>query len=265
MMARSTNASFKARIQKRKTNHLPDHHIRLATRGRLKSLLRALPATETDRQAPRQMSLKRYLITDQPRPNSGHPPVNRFATKTGQDYPVADRIEILLLNSTTNMIVETGFSRVPIRFEPLKEPNTVPLPTASKPELMPGGNDAKFRSFIHNFLAFSARVDQCRTGFGKRLGISGIAYTTLISIAHLQDEEGVGVSRIAEHLHLSGAFVTIEVSKLVKAELVKKRVNKTDRRRVLLTVTPKGRKLLDGLAALQAPVNDALFECLSAE
>ncbi len=154
---------------------------------------------------------------------------------------------------------------MPIRFEPLKEPNTVPLPTVSKPELMAGGNDAKFRSFIHNFLAFSARVDQCRTGFGKRLGISGIAYTTLISIAHLQDEEGVGVSRIAEHLHLSGAFVTIEVSKLVKADLVKKRVNKTDRRRVLLTVTPKGRKLLDGLVALQAPVNDALFGCLSAE
>ncbi len=75
---------------------------------------------------------------------------------------------------------------------------------------------------------------------------------------------GVGVSRIAEHLHLSGAFVTIEVSKLVKAELVRKRTNKTDRRRVLLTVTPKGRKLLDGLVTVQAPINDALFDCLSA-
>lgn len=140
----------------------------------------------------------------------------------------------------------------------------MPSSTVSKPELMPGGNDSKFRSFIHNFLAFSARVDQCRTGFGEQLGISGIAYTTLISVAHLQDEEGVGVSRIAEHLHLSGAFVTIEVSKLVKAELVKKRTNKTDRRRVLLTVTPKGRKLLDGLVTVQAPINDALFDCLSA-
>jgi DNA-binding MarR family transcriptional regulator len=141
----------------------------------------------------------------------------------------------------------------------------VPLPTVTKPELMPGGDDSTFRSFIHNFLAFSARVDQCRSGFGERLGISGIAYTTLISIAHLQEEDGVGVSRIAEHLHLSGAFVTIEVSKLVKSDLVRKRTNKTDRRRVLLTVTPKARKLLDSLVALQAPVNDALFDCLSAE
>jgi hypothetical protein len=34
MMAWSTNAPFKGRIQKRKTNHLTDHHIRLATHGR---------------------------------------------------------------------------------------------------------------------------------------------------------------------------------------------------------------------------------------
>jgi DNA-binding MarR family transcriptional regulator len=139
----------------------------------------------------------------------------------------------------------------------------VPRLTVTKPELMPGGGDALFRKFIHDFLAFSARVNQCRAGFGERLGISGIAYTTLITIAHLQGEKGVGVSQIAEHLHLSGAFVTIEVSKLVGADLVKKRVNKSDRRRVLLTVTPKARRLLDDLASVQAPVNDALFGCLS--
>ncbi|WP_448030400.1 MarR family winged helix-turn-helix transcriptional regulator [Bradyrhizobium liaoningense] len=137
-------------------------------------------------------------------------------------------------------------------------------PTVSKPELLPGGDDTRFRTFIHDFLAFSARVNQCRAGFGDRLGISAIAYTTLISVAHLQGEEGVGVSRVAEHLHLSGAFVTIEVSKLVKAGLIHKRANQEDRRRVLLTVTPKARKLLDQLVELQAPVNDALFDCLSA-
>lgn len=140
----------------------------------------------------------------------------------------------------------------------------MPRLTVTKSELMPGGNDTLFRTFIHDFLAFSTRVGQCRAGFGERLGISGIAYTTLISIAHLQGEKGVGVSRIAEHLHLSGAFVTIEVSKLVEADLVKKRINKSDRRRVLLTVTPKARRLLDELVSVQAPVNDALFDCLSA-
>jgi DNA-binding MarR family transcriptional regulator len=137
--------------------------------------------------------------------------------------------------------------------------------TVSKPELMVNGDDVQFRRFIHDFLAYSARVDQCRAGFGRKLGISGIAYTTLISIFHLEGEEGVGVSRIAEHLHLSGAFVTIVVSQLVKDRLVDKRVNENDRRRVLLTVTPKARKLLDELTSLQVPVNDALFDCLTAD
>jgi DNA-binding MarR family transcriptional regulator len=130
---------------------------------------------------------------------------------------------------------------------------------------MPSGTDTAFRAFIHDFLAFSARVNQVRNGFGEYSGLSGIGYTTLMSVAHLQENEGVGVSRIAEHLHLSGAFVTIEVAKLVKAGLVRKRPNDKDRRRVLLTVAPKGRKLLDDLAPLQVPVNDALFSCLTRE
>jgi DNA-binding MarR family transcriptional regulator len=33
---------------------------------------------------------------------------------------------------------------------------------------------------------------------------------------------------------------------------------------VLLTVTPAGRKLLNDLVVVQAPVNDMLFDCLSA-
>ena len=104
-----------------------------------------------------------------------------------------------------------------------------------------------------------------RGGFGEHIGLTGIAYTTLISIAHLQGRAGIGVNAIAEHLHLSGAFITTEVAKLVRAGLVSKRVNAKDKRRVLLTVTPSGRRLLNDLVDIQAPVNDALFDTLSAE
>jgi MarR family transcriptional regulator, organic hydroperoxide resistance regulator len=136
--------------------------------------------------------------------------------------------------------------------------------TVSKPQLLVDGSDAAFRSFIHDFLAFSALVNDIRSGFGQHLGMTGIAYTTLISIGHLQGRAGVGINAIAEHLHLSGAFITTEVAKLVRSGLVHKGVNAKDKRRVLLTVTPAGRKLLSDLAVVQAPVNDALFDCLSA-
>jgi DNA-binding MarR family transcriptional regulator len=135
--------------------------------------------------------------------------------------------------------------------------------TVSRPALLVDDSDAAFRDFIHDFLAFSSRVAQIRAGFGQSIGLTGIAYTTLMSIAHLQGEEGIGVARLAEHMHLSGAFVTIEVTKLVTAGLVEKQVNAKDRRRVLLTVASEGRRALQGLKALQVPINDALFECLT--
>jgi MarR family transcriptional regulator, organic hydroperoxide resistance regulator len=137
-------------------------------------------------------------------------------------------------------------------------------PTVSKPQLLVDGNDSAFRSFIHDFLAFSAIVSDIRAGFGERLGMTGIGYTTLISIAYLQGRAGIGVNAVAEHLHLSGAFITTEVAKLVRAGLVHKGVNAKDKRRVQLTVTPAGRKLLNDLVVVQAPVNDTLFDCLSA-
>jgi MarR family transcriptional regulator, organic hydroperoxide resistance regulator len=135
--------------------------------------------------------------------------------------------------------------------------------TVSKPQLLVEGTDAAFRSFIHDFLAFSALVSDIRSGFGEHLGMTGIGYTTLISIAHLQGRSGVGVNAIAEHLHLSGAFITTEVAKLVRAGLVHKGVNAKDKRRVLLTVTAAGRKMLSDLVVVQGPVNDALFDCLT--
>jgi DNA-binding MarR family transcriptional regulator len=94
--------------------------------------------------------------------------------------------------------------------------------------------------------------------------LSGGQYTTLIAIAHLERREGeVGINRVAEHLHLSSAFMTIEVNRLVKDGLVTKKINPGDRRRVVLTIAPAGRKLLDNLTAVQRPVNDTLFDCLS--
>ena len=135
--------------------------------------------------------------------------------------------------------------------------------TVSKPELLVDGDDAAFRSFIHDFLAFSQMLTDIRAGFGEYLGITGIQYTILISVAHLQGRQGIGVNAVAEHLHLSGAFITTEVAKLVRAGLLSKRINAKDKRRVQLTVTADGRKLLAKLVAIQAPVNDALFDALS--
>ncbi len=137
--------------------------------------------------------------------------------------------------------------------------------TVAKGELLVDGSDATFRRFIHDFLAFAARVHEVRDHFGRAIGLSGPGYSALISIAHLEEEHGVGVNRVAEHLHVSPAFITVEVAKLVRAGFVTKRTNAADKRRVLLTITSAGRRLLEELAPLQAPVNDTLFDALDAQ
>ncbi len=96
------------------------------------------------------------------------------------------------------------------------------------------------------------------------IGLSGIQYTVLISIAHLQDETAVGVKRIADHLAISGSFATLVVNQLTKLDLVNKRPDPDDRRRVRLTVTERGHRLLSGLAPIQCDVNDVLFQPLDA-
>ena len=137
--------------------------------------------------------------------------------------------------------------------------------TVTRRELLVAESDAEFRHLVHGLLAFSERLMAVRQGFGQAIGLSGIEYTILVSIAHLAELEQVSVNTIASHLHLSGAFVTIVTNQLVRKGLIRKGRNSYDRRRAVLTTTAKGQQLLATLAPLQQPVNDALFEPLTKE
>jgi DNA-binding MarR family transcriptional regulator len=136
--------------------------------------------------------------------------------------------------------------------------------TISRPEMLVSGSDRHFRRLVHSLFGFLARHEAIRSGHGARIGLAGIEYTTLISIRHLDAEEGdVNVNRVAEHLHLSGAFVTTITNKLLRRGLIHKSVDPADRRRVKLQVSKKGDALLAELAPVQRQVNDAQFGCLS--
>lgn len=137
-----------------------------------------------------------------------------------------------------------------------------PAPTVTRAALLVDGSDREFRVLVHRMLAFSARLEVVRAGFGRILGLTGIQYTVLISIAHLSAREATGVSRLAEHLALSGSFVTLIVGQLARRGLVAKTADRRDRRRVCLNVTESGRALLARLAPIQREVNDVLFQPL---
>lgn len=144
-----------------------------------------------------------------------------------------------------------------------REAKSKPPLTVSRAALLADGSDALFRSFLHNLLAFSSRVETIRYAFGKLVGLSGVRYSVLISIFHLEGEEGVAVGDVAAHLHLGLATLTVETNTLAEQELIVKQNDPRDRRRVLLRLTPRGVSLIEDLAPVQRQVNDELFRALS--
>ena len=144
------------------------------------------------------------------------------------------------------------------------EKSRFPL-TVSRAELLASGSDREFRHLVHGLFGFLARHEKIRMGHAKTIGLAGIEYTVLISIAHLSTEGDVSVKRVADHLHLSGAFITSTVRRLVQLGVVHKKVDQGDRRRVTLTVSAKGDTLLERLAPSQRQVNDVEFGALSRE
>lgn len=134
--------------------------------------------------------------------------------------------------------------------------------TVANPDLLDGGSDARFRDLLYDFFAFDSRLEEARARFAGYIGLTPPQYLILIAIGRGAPDHELGVAQVAERLHLSGAFVTIEVNKLVKSGLIEKRPHPNDRRRVNLSVTAIGLEKLERLASLQRPVNDALFAAL---
>jgi DNA-binding MarR family transcriptional regulator len=137
------------------------------------------------------------------------------------------------------------------------------LRTVSSRHLLVDGGDRKFRDLLHALLTYGHQLHDALSAFAEFMGVTSPQYELLINIRYLGEGDGVNVTRLAAAVHCSGAFVTTEIGKLVAAGLVGKRRDANDRRCVLIDLTRKCRARFDELAALQRPVNDALFACLS--
>src|SRR5258708_26079686 len=94
--------------------------------------------------------------------------------------------------------------------------------TTSRPELLSHGRDRQFRHLVHALFGFAAHHERIRSGHARVIGLAGIEYTVLISIAHLSQDGDVNVKTVAEHLYFSGAFITAVVKRLLKLGLIDK-------------------------------------------
>jgi DNA-binding MarR family transcriptional regulator len=134
------------------------------------------------------------------------------------------------------------------------------LLTVSRAELLVDGSDAMARNVIHRLHALGRVMEQVAAGFGELNAISGVQHQILTAVQRLQGVAGVPVVDVAQYIRRSGAFVTLESTKLVTTGFLEKLSDSADGRRVLLRITREGNRTLVDMAPTQCRINDLLFE-----
>jgi DNA-binding MarR family transcriptional regulator len=122
---------------------------------------------------------------------------------------------------------------------------------------------AAFRHSLRRFLALSEEN-------ARSAGMTPQQHQALLSIkAGYEGRESINVGELAAHLLIEKHSAAELVDRLEDAGLVKRGKSKTDRRVVMLTVTPKGERLLANLSQdnlrelrMAAPIVTALVKRL---
>jgi hypothetical protein len=91
------------------------------------------------------------------------------------------------------MLIARSMPISPVVSKKRKRAGETPALTISRPELQIDGSDREFRGFVHGMLAFAARLEAVRSGFASLIGLTGIQYTILISVQHLQHHGDVRI------------------------------------------------------------------------
>ena len=150
--------------------------------------------------------------------------------------------------------------------EASREAGARPPVTTARPELTADGTGERFRHLVNDLLTVAVRMDAVRARFAGLVGVTPPQYTILVTVAQLEGALGGATVRgVADHMHVSGAFVTAETGKLAAKGLIAKRPNPADGRSVLVTLTRKGRKALDAALPHIRAVNDVFFGKLGAD
>jgi DNA-binding MarR family transcriptional regulator len=132
----------------------------------------------------------------------------------------------------------------------------------SSPSLLRAGSDRAFQELVFDLFTVSARLEEVRTHLARKMGISAPQYSVLRAVAALQGEDGVSIGVVAEHLHVSSAFITTQSRLLAQLGLLEKKDDARDRRVSRLSLTTAAQRLVDDAVQQVRPINDMFFGIL---
>ncbi|MBD0417425.1 MarR family winged helix-turn-helix transcriptional regulator [Oryzicola mucosus] len=136
--------------------------------------------------------------------------------------------------------------------------HTPPL-TISREDFLKDGSDQLFREAIYTLVLSVEKLLRCRSAFARILGLTSSQFAVLMGVASQQKSKGVTIKALAEHVALAPTHVTTEIGRLEAKGLLAKRSNKTDRRSVLVSLTPKGEMEIARVTPVVRETNDLLF------
>lgn len=84
----------------------------------------------------------------------------------------------------------------------------------------------------------------------------GLTYTQYVTLLALWERDGVTVGALGERLHLDSGTLSPLIRRLEGMDLVERRRDRSDERRVTVHVTDAGRALKPAVAAVQSRVTE---------
>lgn len=146
--------------------------------------------------------------------------------------------------------------------EPRARERQFPPLSVSIESLLKDGSDHEFRRLIYSLTGFADLIARHRNMYGAYIGVTGLQYVMMTIIAGAAN---VTVGDVSRTMDVSSQFVTGEIGKLAKKNIVRKRPNETDRRSTYLSLTPKGQTLLRKLGPMRKESNNLMYRSLTGD
>jgi DNA-binding MarR family transcriptional regulator len=126
-----------------------------------------------------------------------------------------------------------------------------------------GVSDHRFRQLLYDLSVLGSSLEVARAYLASLSGLTSPQYNVVMIVAQYQGTRGVSVTSVAQHLHVTTAFITLEAGRLERSGWIEKRQNPNDGLGILLRLTRKGEKNVQRIAPRRLIVNDHLFGKLS--
>jgi DNA-binding MarR family transcriptional regulator len=145
----------------------------------------------------------------------------------------------------------------------VKKPFRSPL-SVSKKELLDktGGTDKRFRQLIYDLSVAGSLLEIARQNLAEKLEVTAPQYNVLMVIAQYQGSNGLRLTEVAQHLHVTISHITNEVKKLEKNKWVNVVISPDDKRARLVRINTLAEKKIFALGKSQREINDHLFRNL---